>query len=95
MTEKTEPKQTIELKYPIEVNGVKVNTISLRRAIVQDIEIMQESKGGDTAKSITLIANLSVMAPDDIRALDAGDYMSISNVVQDFFGGAFPEMSGS
>lgn len=87
--------QKIELQYPIEVNGVEVKTLSLRRATVRDIEIMQESKGNDTSRSITLIANLSGMAPDDIRSLDAGDYMNVSNAVQDFFGGAFPEMSGS
>ena len=93
MTEKI--KQKVELKYPVEVNGVEVKTISLRRATVRDLEVMQEMKGSDMMKSISMIASLSGMAPDDIRSLDAGDYVSISNVVQDFFGGAFPEMSGS
>ncbi len=84
-------KVVVDLEYPINVDGVEVTSLSLRRANVMDIELTQNTKDNDLTKSIKMIANLSGMAPDHIRLLDAADFGKVSSKVMDFFGDSLQE----
>jgi len=77
--------QTIELKYPIDVNGAEVKSVSVRRMTVGDLEIANLEKN-EFAKSIRMVATLTDLAPDDVRKMDSSDFMKMSVLVTDFLG---------
>lgn len=73
----------ISLQYPINVDGVEVGSLNLRRVTVADLEVMNQEKT-ELAKSIRLLSLLAEMTPDDIRKLDAADFNNVSEQVADF-----------
>jgi len=75
--------KTIDLKYPIEVDGAPVASLKLRRVTVGDLELMNREKD-ELAKSIRLLSMIGEIAPDDVRRLDAHDFKQASEVVADF-----------
>jgi len=77
--------KTIELQYPIEVNGERITQLTLRRVTVGDLEIMNRETD-DLAKAIRLLSLISELSPDDVRRLDAADFNRISEAVSDFLG---------
>ncbi len=74
---------TIELKHPITVDGREVAQLSLRRPKVRDLERMDKT-AGDTAKAVALIADLAEISPDQVREVDAKDFVALSEAVADF-----------
>lgn len=77
--------QTITLKHPVEFDGRTIKEITLRRPKVRDLERMDKVKG-ELAKSVTLIADLAEITPDNVRDLDAEDFKRVSEVIGDFLG---------
>jgi hypothetical protein len=75
--------ESISLRYPIQIDGVQIKWLPLRRVIVADLEMMNEEKT-ELAKSIRLVSLVTEMAPDDIRRLDAADFNQISDQVSGF-----------
>jgi len=74
---------TIELKYPIEVNGAPLSSVAMRRLTVGDLEIANTEKT-DLGKSIRTVAMSADLAPDDVRKMDAADFTVLSEMVADF-----------
>ncbi|WP_163833294.1 phage tail assembly protein [Spartinivicinus ruber] len=77
---------TVNLEYPIQCEGVTVDSITLRRPKARDLKIMETTKGGDISKSITLIAHLAEISPKAVEDLDAADFQKVSEVVASFLG---------
>ena len=60
---KKRPTESFELEYPIEVDGVEVSTLTVRRPTVRDQLNMERKKGSEAEKGIGYFAALCEMAP--------------------------------
>lgn len=78
--------EKIELEFPIEIDGVKTDTLHLRRPKVRDIIVSQKGKKSDVEQEVTLISNLCEINPAAVEELDAADYKRLSERLMDFFG---------
>ncbi|ODS24442.1 hypothetical protein AB835_03850 [Candidatus Endobugula sertula] len=76
--------ETIELQYPVIIDGVETRNIALRRPLVRDRLIAEKGSGSDVDKEIRLIANLAEMAPDHIEQLDMADYVKLQECLANF-----------
>lgn len=76
MSEKT----TIELKYPLTIDGTEVKALYMRRPKVRD-QLLMEKSGmvgkSNAEREVFLFANLAEVAPSDIEDLDMADYKKI------------------
>lgn len=81
---KTAPKVTIELDYPVTIDGTEVRALQMRRMKV--IDQMNVDSGGknDVEKEIALIANLCEISPDDVKELDMMDYSKLQSQLINF-----------
>ena len=84
MASKSRPTETIELDYSIDIDGVSVDSLTMRRPTVRDQMIIDKAKGTDTEKAVKFFANLCEVAPSSIEALDTADFTKLSEVLQDF-----------
>ena len=75
---------TIEIKYPISVDGVKVKSLKLRRPKVRDMLSVESSQISDAEKEINLFANLCEVTPEALMELDMSDYAKLQKAYQDF-----------
>ena len=83
----------IDLQTPLRVGGMEMRQLNLRRPKVRDLERMDKA-AGDMAKALTLIADLSEIAPDDLREMDAADFIAVSTALSDFLAST-PARSGA
>lgn len=82
----TEQVVTIELNFPVKVDGIESSVLQMRRPKVKD-QLFFEKRGAgmsDAEREIRLFANLCDIAPNDIEALDMMDYAKLSKQYQDF-----------
>lgn len=77
-------KVNVELTHAIEIDGVKVSVIQLRRPKVRDMLSVEKSTDNDAEKEINLFANLCELTPDNLLDLDMADYTKLQKVYQDF-----------
>ena len=77
--------ETIELQYPVEVNGERITRLNLRRVTVGDLEIMNR-EADDLGRAIRLLSLISDLSPEDVRRLDAADFNRASEAVSAFLG---------
>jgi hypothetical protein len=70
----------IELSKPIDVDGAKVSALRMREPTVQDQLAMDEMKGSEANKELTMFANLCNVAPGDIKQLTLRDYKKVQKV---------------
>ena len=73
----------IDLDYPIQVDGVEVRYLTMRRPKVRDQKIADAQGGSDGEREIRLFANLCAVAPRDIEDLDMADYAQLQGVLAD------------
>ena len=66
--------ETVFLKYPITINGLQVDSVTMRRPTVGDLLDAERGGADDKTAEIRLMANLCQLAPDDIKLLDLYDY---------------------
>ena len=76
----------VELDFPIQVSGVEVKHLVMRRPKVRDEVAYTKSKGDDSDKVLQLLASLCEVAPDDLLELDASDFAKLEAQYQDFKG---------
>ncbi len=74
----------INLTYPLDYAGKVYHTLTLRRMTARDLKRMDMTSGGDIAKAIDLVANLSELPPEAIEALDAIDFQQVNEAVASF-----------
>ena len=84
MASKPRPTETIDLTYEVEIDGVSVDSLTMRRPTVRDQMIVDKMKGTDTEKAVKFFANLCEVSPSTIEALDTVDFTRLSEVLQDF-----------
>ena len=76
----------VELDFPIQVSGVEVKHLVIRRPKVRDEVAYTKCKGDDSDKVLQLLASLCEVAPDDLLDLDASDFAKLEAQYQDFKG---------
>ena len=69
--------QLIPLSYPIQVDGVTVKQLTLRRPKVRDMLAVEKNAYSDAEKEITLFANLCEVPPASLHDLDMADYAKL------------------
>lgn len=84
MATKPRPSVTVELDYAIDVDGVAVDVLSMRRPTVRDQLAFEEGKGGDARKVIAMIANLCEISPKSVEELDQSDFVKLTETLQGF-----------
>jgi hypothetical protein len=77
--------ETIQLSYPVEVSGVKVDRLTLRRPKVRDTQAAEKAGNGQ-AYDVALLAALCDVEPSAIQDLDLADFKKLQEVVQGFIG---------
>lgn len=74
----TEDGFRIALKYPTELSGVLVDSMSMRAPCVRDIRAAQATCSGDEEKrEMSLFASLTQTPEADLMALKLVDYMRL------------------
>ncbi|MCH9780698.1 MAG: phage tail assembly protein [Alphaproteobacteria bacterium] len=73
------------LTYPLEIDGTTVSLLTVRRPRVADIERYEARTGNETTRTLGLLADLTELAPDTLRRLDADDYQQLCSMVSGFF----------
>lgn len=83
-------KVSIELKYPITIDGTETSVLHMRRPKVRD-QLLVEKSGlagkGNAAQEVLLIANLCEVAPGDLENLDMADYKKLQETFGSFLEG--------
>lgn len=74
----------IELDFPIEISGVEVNHLIMRRPKVRDDLAASKSSGSEEDKALMLVANLCEVTVEDLLDLDSADWSKLEKQVQDF-----------
>lgn len=74
----------IELARPIEVSGVQVSTLRMREPTVGDQMAVDDIRGTDGQREVSLIANLCEIAPDDVKRLTLRDYRKVQEAFAGF-----------
>ncbi len=82
----TKNPNTVDLEYPITVDGTKIAAITLRRPTVDDMRAAKKSADFDEDMELTLFANLAGLTPDDIGKLDYSDYSALQEKLKSFLG---------
>lgn len=72
---------TVKLDYPIkDGQGNEITELKIRRAKAKDIRKMRGST--DTEQSISLLAMLTGLVPEDIDELDVADFVKAAKEVE-------------
>lgn len=70
---------TVTLTKPTEMNGIKVDTITLRAPTVRDMRMSsQTSDGDDEQRELNLFASLAEVSVKDLEGLTYKDYNRVS-----------------
>lgn len=78
------PSETIELEFAIDVDGVEVSSLTMRRPTVRDQLRFEEGKGGEARKVVNMIADLCDVSPKSIESLDQADFVRVTEALQGF-----------
>ena len=76
--------ESIHLSFPIELDGLPIAEIALRRPTVGDHLAAQKATGSDAEREIRLMANLAELPPAAIHKLDMKDYAALQKVLGGF-----------
>jgi hypothetical protein len=83
---KNRPTTPIDLEYPVEVDGVQVSTLAMRRPTVADQLAFEEGKGTEAKKTVNMMAALCDVPPATIQQLDIVDFQKLATVMAGFTG---------
>ena len=68
---------TVNLTKPIDINGAKVSSVTMREPTLSDHVVSSEVRGSDLTKEISLFSNLCTISPADLQLLPMRDYMRL------------------
>lgn len=84
----------ITLDFPVEMEGVEVSVLRMRRPKVRDQLTAQKQAGNDPARTeILLFSFLCEIAPDSMEELDIADYEKLREAYAVFRAGLSPKGS--
>ncbi|NYT62360.1 phage tail assembly protein [Alcaligenaceae bacterium] len=78
-------RKTIELKFPVEIDGTSVSVLTLRRPKVRDNLAAEKMSSNNAEREIALLAMLADVSPNDLHELDMGDYAALQKALTSFF----------
>lgn len=76
----------IDLDFPIEISGVQVKHLVMRRPKVRDEVVFSKSKADDADKTLQLLASLCEVSPEDLMELDSADFAKLEQQFSSFKG---------
>lgn len=76
----------IPLQFPINVDGLELNSVTMRRPKLRDTLDAKKVKGDDMNQGIAMIASLCDLAPEHIAELDELDFESVQKQYMAFTG---------
>lgn len=76
--------ETIVLKYPVQHNDIKFESVTMRRPKVRDLVKVQSPGVSPAEQEVNLISILTDINPDDLMEIDGGDYGKIQKVLTGF-----------
>jgi len=74
----------IDLKHPVQVDGVHTKALSMRRPKVRDLLAADKAGKGDAEREVHLFACLCEVEPALIEELDMDDYGRLQKAYRDF-----------
>ncbi|SME96299.1 phage tail assembly protein [Desulfovibrio gilichinskyi] len=74
----------IKLEYPVEVGGVPLDKINMRRPKVKDQLVAKKSSKSQDEIEVQLFANLCEVAPAVIENMDMKDYSKLQKEYRSF-----------
>lgn len=74
----------IALDHPVEVDGVTVEALSMRRPRVADQLAVEKTGRTEGAREVALFANLCQVSPETLRRLALSDYFEMQRVFKGF-----------
>lgn len=77
-------KSTVVLDYPISVDGAEMKTLTLRRLTVGDMLSARNDSKNDAESELRLVANLGMIAYEDVLKIDVSDYTKIQAALKEF-----------
>ncbi len=83
---KNRPTTTIDLEYSVEVDGVQVSALAMRRPTVADQLAFEEGKGTEAKRTVVMMAALCDVPPSTIQQLDIVDFQKVAAVLAGFTG---------
>lgn len=86
--------ETIQLEYPVEIGGVQVQQLKMRRPKVRDQIGADKGSGSPAEKEVRLFANLCEQAPAVIEDLDMLDYQKLQETYTSFLSRAKKPSAG-
>ena len=66
--------ETIKLRTPVKVDGVSVDTLTMREPLVSDLLAAKRNKSSAEEIEVVTFANLCEVAPETIKGLTVFDY---------------------
>tara|TARA_E500000331_G_scaffold29878_2_gene25123 strand:+ start:592 stop:891 length:300 start_codon:yes stop_codon:yes gene_type:complete len=78
------PTETVDLDFPVMIDGTEVSFLDMRRPTVRDQIIFEDGKGSDARKVVKMLSNLCSVAEETIMDLDQSDFLKLSEVLQGF-----------
>jgi hypothetical protein len=75
---------SVELKYPIEIDGVNVSVLHMRRPKVRDRLAVDNLGDTDAKREVTMLAMLADVAPTSLHELDMCDYAKLQKAFTGF-----------
>lgn len=76
----------IALHYPVKVDGIEYNSLTMRRPKSKDSLKAQSYKGSDAKRGVLLFSDLCGVSPDVIEELDEIDADTLGEQLQAFTG---------
>lgn len=90
--EQTDTHAIITLNVPIEVSGVKISQLKMRRPKLKDRREADRQFGDDEhaaeEKELFMFTSLTDMTPDELEELDLDDYVRMQQAFQGFLSSA-------
>jgi len=78
---------SIDLDYPVDVNGQKYSKLDMRRPKVRDQKAAEKGAVSDADSETALFANLCEVPHEVIEELDMCDYAKVQEVYRGFLSG--------
>lgn len=73
--------KTITLKHPVQLPDRQLTEVTMRRMTVGDLMDCPIRDAGDFGGEIKLVARLTGLSVEDVRAIDAADYTDVQKTL--------------
>ena len=77
--------KTITLKHPVTVGGKQIDSVEIARPTVKNLKEF-DKPGGEFQQMFNLMSELTGLLDVELDAIDAEDYMAMTDVVDGFLG---------